>query len=296
MNNRRLQFVSLAAVIVAGFAAVWFLQVKIDAQRAALRSEQDEVLLRSPSTIRRLSLEFAPLMGAVYWTRAVQYFGDKHARHDHNLEMLWPLLDIATTLDPHLLPAYRFGSMFLSDAAPRGAGDPDHAVALLHRGIDANPDQWRLYQDLGNVLYFDAKNYPEASKAYATGGDLPGAKAWMKIMAAKIAAEGESLDTAFYLWQQVYNTSTNDEIRRNAQSHLRVLKVQLDLRQLDRLLDQYQQTAHHPASRISDLVDAGLLPAVPADSEGFPFILGPDGKAQLNPRSPLVKELAANKN
>ena len=56
-----------------------------------------------------------------------------------NLDLLWPLLDVTTTLDPHLLVAYRFGSMFLSDAPPRGAGRPDLGMQLIQRGIQANP-------------------------------------------------------------------------------------------------------------------------------------------------------------
>ena len=52
--------------------------------------------------------------------------------------------------------------MYLSDAPPRGAGRPDLAVELIERGIRANPDQWRLYYDLGFVYYFDMKDYPKA--------------------------------------------------------------------------------------------------------------------------------------
>src|SRR5208283_4195559 len=55
-----------------------------------------------------------------YWTRAVQYYGEKHRLRQMNLELLWPLLDITTTLDPDLIVAYRFGSTFLSDARRGG--------------------------------------------------------------------------------------------------------------------------------------------------------------------------------
>src|SRR5437773_8898416 len=49
-----------------------------------------------------LSLEYAPLLADIYWTRVVQYYGNKHVRGQANLELLWPLLDITTTLDPNL--------------------------------------------------------------------------------------------------------------------------------------------------------------------------------------------------
>jgi len=65
-----------------------------------------------------------------------------------NLDLLWPLLDVTTTLDPNLIAAYHFGGMFLSDSPPRGAGQPQQGIKLLERGIRANPEHWRFFQDL----------------------------------------------------------------------------------------------------------------------------------------------------
>ncbi|HTB91821.1 MAG TPA: hypothetical protein VK728_03250, partial [Candidatus Sulfotelmatobacter sp.] len=209
MKRRASYGVFVGLAILAGFVCIWRLQASVDAERTALRMEDDELALRSPAVMKKLSLEYAPLMGAIYWTRAVQYFGGKHQAHNENLDELWPLLNIATTLDPHLLVAYRFGATFLSDMRPRGAGQPERAVELLERGLKSNPDYWRLYQDLGNVYYFDEKNYLKASQAFEAGSRNPAAPPFMKIMAAKIAAEGESLETSYALWLDIYQTSTN---------------------------------------------------------------------------------------
>jgi len=278
------------AALLAGFACVWKLQEKMDAERTALRLEADELTLRSPRVMKKLSLEYAPLMGAIYWTRAVQYYGEKHHMKDQNLELLWPLLDISSTLDPNLIVAYRFGAMFLSDAPPRGAGEPDKAVELLERGIKANPDYWRFYQDLGDVYYFDEKNYLKASQAFEAGSRNPAAKAWMKIMAAKIAEEGESPETSYALWLDIYQTTADKDIRKNAEVHLRLVKVQMDLRNLGLIADEFAKRARKPARSIRDLVQAGLLRGQPLDPAGFPYVVGEDGNAELNPKSPLREE------
>ncbi len=288
MKNRVAIGVTLGVLTILGILGVWKLQTTIDAERESLHLESEDLMLRSGNMVKRMSLEYAPLMAAIYWTRAVQYFGEKHHLHDQNLELLWPLLDVTTTLDPELVPAYRSGSIFLSDSPPRGAGQPDRAVQLLERGIKANPGQWRLYQDLGNVYYFDKKDYAKASEAFATGGNLPGAMIWMKSMAAKIASEGESLETSFFLWKQVYDAAKEPQTKDNAELHLRLLRSQMDCRELDRLLDEYEKRTASPASKLGDLVQAGMLPGVPKDSRGFPYVLGQDGKAKLNPKSPLA--------
>ena len=290
MMNKTLTGVVFGIAVLGGMAGVWKVQKKIDTERQPLQLESEELMMSSGSMVKHLSLEYAPLMAAIYWTRAVQYFGEKHYLHDRNLELLWPLLDITTTLDPHLLPAYRTGSVFLSDAPPRGAGEPDLAVKLLERGIKENPEQWRLYQDLGNVYYFDKKDYPKASGAFEAGSKLPGAFLWMKIMAAKIAAEGESLETSYFLWKQIYDAANEPEVKKNAESHLRLLQVQLDCREIDRLADEYEKREGRRATKMSELVEGGLLRGMPKDPEGYPYIFGEDGKAELNRNSPLLEE------
>jgi len=286
----------LGAVILVGFAGVWRLQRNIDHVKSSIDVEQDQLAFRSGNLVKKLSLEYAPLMAAIYWTRVVQYFGEKHRLHQTNLDLLWSLLDMTTTLDPHLMPAYRFGSVFLSDSPPRGAGRPDLAVELLERGIKENPDQWRLYQDLGNVYYFDAKDYPKASAAFAEGSKNPNAMIWMKVMAAKIAAEGESPETSYFLWLQVYQTTTDPMVKENAELHLKLMKVELDLKEIDRLANKYEKQNGHRATKIGELVQAGLLKELPSDPEGYPYVLGEGGKAELNLDSPMLEKQLLEKN
>ena len=116
MNSQKSIALLLLLILPGGFAGIWKLQHIIDAERAALSEERDGVLLRSGKLVKLMSLEYAPLLAGVYWTRVVQFYGNKHVRGNANMELLWPLLDITTTLDPNLLVAYRFGAMFLSQA------------------------------------------------------------------------------------------------------------------------------------------------------------------------------------
>jgi tetratricopeptide (TPR) repeat protein len=280
----------LAVFIVLGFAGVWRLQLVIDIERSSAIRESDELLLTSPRMLKVLSFEFAPLLGQIYWTRAVQYYGEQHATHSRDFTSLWPLLDIATTLDPNLLPAYRFGSMFLSAAAPGGAGRPDQAVTLLQRGIRENADYWRFYQDLGFIYYMDAKDYPKAAQAFDEGSRKPKAQLWMRVMAAKVAAEGESFETSMFLWRDVYQNAIDPDTKKGALTHLQLLRVREDCKQLDALDEEYAKRFGHPPGSLNQLVQTGMWNAMPADPVGFAYVLDEDGKAQLNPRSPLTEK------
>lgn len=288
MNSRKAT-VALLVLLLAGFALIWRLQEKIDIQLGGMHAEQDQLMLQSPKLVKLLSLEYAPLMADVYWTRAVQYYGKEHAGPNPRYALLWPMLDISTTLDPSLLPAYRFGAMFLSDSPPRGAGKPDQAIELIHRGIAANPEYWRFHEDLGYVYYFDLKDYPKAAKAFEDGSRIPHAQLWMKVMAAKIAEEGESFETSLFLWKQVYETTRDPEVKRNAESHVQLLQAQEDCRQIDLLSAQYENSYGKKPARVSDLMRVGLLRGQPVDALGYAYTIGEDGKAELSLDSPLLE-------
>ncbi|HTB92953.1 MAG TPA: hypothetical protein VK728_09000, partial [Candidatus Sulfotelmatobacter sp.] len=125
---------------------------------------------------------------------------------------------------------------------------------------------------------------------FEAGSRNPAAPPFMKIMAAKIAAEGESLETSYALWLDIYQTSTNVDMRKNAEDHLRLVKMEMDLRALDRIADAYEHRTKERASRISELAQAGLLTGQPVDPSGFPYVLGQQGRAEPNPKSPMREE------
>ena len=112
---------------------------------SARRRERTSRILyvRSGAALKRLALEYDALAADVYWIRAIQHYGgdrlDAGAGPARRYELLYPLLDITTTLDPYFKIAYRFGAIFLSEGYPGGPGRPDQSVALLRKAIAAQP-------------------------------------------------------------------------------------------------------------------------------------------------------------
>jgi len=295
MNGNKFKAWVLLPVLLVGFGGIWKLQHSIDARRTALHQEQDDLVLRSGSMLKMMSLEYAPLVAELYWTRVVQYYGGKQAHHESNIDLLWPLLDVTTTLDPNLIVAYRFGSTFLSEAPPRGAGRADLAIQLIERGIRENPDYWRLYEDLGFIYYFNVKDYKKASEAFLEGSKNPHAMIWMKTFAARIAEQGENRQTSAMLWSEVYSSATDPDIKRNAQTHLALLKAQADCEQLDKIAEEYKRRVGHFPTTMRDLINEGLIQGATADAEGYVYTFDQNGKAQLNPASPLFKQQPISK-
>jgi hypothetical protein len=215
----------------------------------------------------------------------VQYFGGKRLEHSTEFRLLGPLLQITIDLDPHLLIAYRFGSIFLADKPPQGAGQPWEALGLLHRGIVANPDYWRLWEDVGFIYYWDLKDYPAAARAFQAGSERPGAMEWMRALAAKVAAQGGQLATSRFLWSEIARQAGNEQIRKNAEDHLMALAAAEEITKLDELVALYNSRQGRPVRSFQALVVAGYLRALPRDPSGAPYMLDAGGRVRLNPRS-----------
>ena len=239
----------------------------------------DDVLyITSPKLVKRVSLGYDGLMACIYWTRAVQYFGHRHYDLAHSYNQLAPLLEITTTLDPHLLVAYQFGASFLAPAPPNGAGQPDRAIRLIEYGIEHNPDNWQLYDNLGFVYYTELKDYAKAADAFARGSQIPGAHPFLKILAAQMAQHAGELETARMLWTATYENSTNIQIRDNAAEHLRALKVDEDVSQLQSAVTRFGQRSGRLPSSMQELVAAEGLRGIPADPDGYPYKLDSEGR------------------
>src|SRR4051812_11514097 len=134
----RTAIASLALIFAMGSS------VSLSYRLEGMREEstlEESAWITSPRMAKYVSLGYTGLAADMYWTRAVQYFGGKHRARSRQYQLLEPLLNLATELDPQLTVAYYFGSFFLSQKPPEGAGDPDAAVRLVERGIQNNPDE-----------------------------------------------------------------------------------------------------------------------------------------------------------
>ena len=264
--------------------AVAALQARIDATTNSMARPGQQLLLRSGAALKKISLGYNALVADIYWTRAVQYYGARVSQPGSNYDLLWPLLDVATTLDPHLIVAYRFGAIFLSEPYA-GANRTDLAIELVERGIAANPTEWRLGTDLGLLYYLRVRDYPKAAKAYLEASKMPGAPPVIKVMAARIAEQGGSLATSRMIWSELYQSTSDPTIKKNALKQLASLKAQQDESQLDEVAAAYAKRFGHAPAKIQDMFAAGMLRGIPVDPAGFPYVLGPDGKTHLNPAS-----------
>jgi tetratricopeptide (TPR) repeat protein len=242
---------------------------------------EETLYFTSGTQLKKMSLGLESMVADVYWIRTVQYFGNKilaseEAAANQNtskikMQLLAPLLDIIVNLDPHHISAYRFGAIFLPER------DLPAAINLLERGIRENPNEWRLYQDLG-YIYWQAGDYPKAADAYERGSEIQGVPYWMHDMAGFMRIKGGSRETARTIYEQ-YAQSEDPKIRAQAIGRLKQLLALDELDIINALLAEHKKATGRCADSLRAFAAKLSAARFNLNREGLP--LDPDGFAYV---------------
>lgn len=239
---------SLFIVLILGFGAVFAASRFLEKNKPASdESFGDEDLYFSSRQLKLVGADFRGLIADWYWINTLQYMGNKILKHPGELNindlrplnprLLYPMLDTASTLDPQFMTVYSYGAAVLP------AIDNRQAIKLLDKGVAANPDNWRLYHNLG-YIYWQLKDYPKAAQIYAEGAGKEGAPVWMKQMSANMQAQGGSRDFARQVYRQMFETAEDEQTKIFAELRL-AQTISLDERDaIGAVLQNFTQKNH----------------------------------------------------
>ncbi len=294
---------ALVAVVVFGLTLVVALARYAEAHPAPDPTAhlETEELYVTPQAARCMSLGFNAVVADWYWLRTLQYVGRKMNNYQGAIRLddlsplrirqLAPLLDHAATLDPQFTAVYEYGAMILP------AVDADAAVRLLRKGIEANPLAWRLYHHLG-YIHWQRGQFREASETYAAGARVPGALAWMQVMAAQMQVRGGSREVAREIYRRMYTEAGDEQVKTMAFERLLQMDS-LDERDVIRRVLADHRAATGNCARAWRQVTATLRAArlrtdasgAPLDPSEVPYLLDSDAcDVGLDSRSKIPRK------
>lgn len=277
--------------------------LQIGRDRSYPRNDPDTqrlLYVRSPEAVKRMALGFDALAADVYWIRAIQHYGgDRLDRgRARRYELLYPLLDLTTSLDPYFNIAYRFGAIFLSEAYPGGPGRPDQAIALLRKGIVAQPARWQYYHDIAFVHYWALRDPIAAATWFRRASEQPGAPNWLTPVAAAMLTQGSDRASARFLWQQMLGAD-QEWLRRRAQHALQQLDALDQIDRLNAIVAATPKPAAEPYSWTWLARTRGFRDVPPPDPSGTSYVMDPaTGEVTVSESSllfPLPKPVEVRK-
>jgi tetratricopeptide (TPR) repeat protein len=264
-------------------------QAHIDRHGGVFRPQEEVLYLWTGEQVARVFPGFEGLLADVYWLRTVQYFGGQRLfARDKRFELLRPLVEITTALDPRMDIAYRYGAVFLSEPPPVGAGRPREGIEVLREGAERNPASWRLRQNLGFFYFLYLHDARRAAAVLQRAADIPGAAFWLRTLAADLLARGGDRAAARQMWQRMFDQAEEGILKENARIQLRILDA-LDM--ADRLgaaVAAYERSRGRRPESLAELARSGFWRGPLVDGEGVPFHYDEQtGKVEVSRTSPL---------
>lgn len=259
-----------SAVAIVAAVSVPFVQMGVDRAAGTFRAGDEALYLWNGEHVKRLVPGFEALAADLYWLRTVQYFGGERVfARDKRFDLLYPLIDITTTLDPRMEIAYRYGSVFLAEPFPIGAGRSDLGLAVLEKGVRANPASWRLRQELGFFHFVYRKDARRAAEVLIEASKVPGAAFWLKNLAAEILGKGGERGIARRMWREMYEQS-DGAIKENARIHLLTLDAAEGATQLATRVAEFRAGTGRLPRELAELRIAGYRGPL-VDPIGIPY-------------------------
>jgi hypothetical protein len=264
-------------------------QARLDEHAGRYRAQEEVLYLWSGAQVKRLFPGFESVAADIYWLRTVQYFGGERLfAREKRFELLRPLIEITTTLDPRLEIAYRYGAVFLCEPAPVGAGRPQEGIAVLEKGVRNLPNSWRLRQDLGFFLYLFLDEPQRAATILNEAARIEGAPFWLRTLAASVESRGGDRAKARRMWQEMFEQAEPGVLKENARLQLRILDSEDVADRLTALVAEAAKREGRRPARLTQLRAEGLWRGPLEDAAGVPFSYDREtGRVSVSRKSPL---------
>ncbi len=244
--------------------------------------------------VRPFSFGLRSVVSDLMFLQAIQVHGGRGAamvtaqqgaRDDHAMNRL---LTYATDLDPQFAGAYRFAG----NAMPRQTLDGKvtnvlQAEALLAKGVRECPDDWHIPFALGFLQSYFLARFEEAGRNFAAAARLPGAPAYIGLLATRTLTEGGDLRMAEQLAAAMADQATEESTQREWEERLLDLRMERDLREIEAAAAHYAARTGQHAPSVAALVRAGELPGVPREPHGGHYLLTENGEARSTAKARL---------
>jgi len=261
---------TLALVLVLFGLAASFSGLELRMRKLPRRKVPGAGILYIPSGkyLKYATFGFSTLVADVVYLWAIQYYGNEEIADRY--DSLLHIFGIIAELDPRYIDPYEVGALI----AINDLGDMSLALKVLDIGFEKNPGQWIFPFEAGHYAAI-AKDYATARAYFKKAMDVPGSPAIAKRLYADTSFKAMDLKTSWETWLEVYNTASDDQIRKIASNHLYQVKAAADIAALKAAAARFKEATGRLPSDSAELVRAGLLPSLPKDYDDADYVYDP---------------------
>jgi len=238
------------------------------------------IYIPSGKALKYVTFGYNSLLADLVYLWAIQYFSDQTIWE--RFDYLDHIFSIIADLDPNYLDPYEIGALI----AVYDAKDLDLAFTILDRGIEKNPKQWIMPLQAGHFAQMFAKNFEVAQKYYKMAMEIEGAPSIAQRLYANAAFRISDYRTAWKTWLEIYESATDPRVKKIASNHLYRTKAAIDFETLQSAIETYKNKYGRPPKELRQLVNEGLIKAIPNDLDGEDYLYDPETESLKTRISP----------
>ena len=281
MNTKHIQLLILA---IAMTATGWSHSQVPHHTRAA----RGEAFVPHPGAARAASFGFKAALADYHWLQAVQVAGHHDIIGPDTAAHLGRLIDVVTTLNPHVGHPYRFAAVWLTHS-PQQVRE---GIRLLERAIEHQPDEWRNFFYLGFNHFYYLGEFEQAAQVLERAIHLEGRPVYLPRLVARLKSEHADVDVAEVFIRELYASSQDEEVKAKLQAALDEIEIEYKARHLDRARAAYKEIAGRDIERVEDLVTGphAVLERLPnPEPDSMPASLSRGSVWELNEKEDRIE-------
>ena len=272
---------ALAAAFCACAGLIALTHRSAEARKPASAEDQLDLPALPAKVLGPLSFGMKPLVADAFFLDGIQLNGGRGAklpeaeqeRYDRAMARA---LALALDLDPKFEVAYRFAANALQRVTPDGKVYNVRAtIPLLEQGVRECPGDWRIPFLLGFYQSFYLGQMADAAANMGIAAHRPGAPAYLGLLATRMAADANDLDTAERMANTMLEQADTDEERAQWQARIVDLHMQRHLNAIEAAAKKFRDRTGAVPHTVDELVASGDLPAVPKEPHGGRYGIDP---------------------
>lgn len=254
--------------VVALAACLGALVVLVERERPAGQRAAELQYIPKGDILRVASLGYRQIIADVIWIKVVQHFGERN-QVPEGYRWAYHAVDVLTDLDPKFVMAYEAAGTILGV----WAGQTRESIAILEKGINHNPDVWRLPFVLGYDYFFELCELAKAAEYFRRASLLPGAPQYLPSLAARMTVEGGDPEAALEFLDRMYQHTRDERLRETIRQRMAEVQTERDIRYLEDAVRRYKAQHGKAAVHLNDLVAKRIIDRIPHSSFETGYIL-----------------------
>jgi len=243
--------------------------------RIAARPSGDdaELWVPRPEVARLAATGFQNVVSDYYWLQALQVVGGSIEDPSRRAPLLGRLVDVVTTLDPWVDHPYRFAAIWMTDS-PESVRKAD---AMLSRGIEHHPGDWRnhFYQGFNRFFYLEENE--SAADSLEGAARIPGSPRYLPLLVARLRAGGDGLEASAAMLAALIQNAEDPYEKAEYEKALDEVETERRARALDAAREEFRRRHGRDIVRVEELAQGkgAVLPELPPELHGWEWAIDP---------------------